>query len=151
MSAAITVLNRCLRSISSVIFLSVWWVFKRTSVWISLRLLKEPTGLFAWSFIKRKSKGNTVDPQEMIAKYGADTVRLFILFTAPPTQDLEWSDSGLEGAHRFINKVYRLVKGFIKDQANSPVGSLSNLNDIQTDVRLKTHQTQRYCLWIYSS
>jgi leucyl-tRNA synthetase len=80
-----------------------------------------------------KSKGNTVDPQEMIAKYGADTVRLFILFTAPPTQDLEWSDSGLEGAHRFINKVYRLVKGFIKDQANSPVGSLSNLNDIQTD------------------
>jgi leucyl-tRNA synthetase len=90
-----------------------------------------------------KSKGNTVDPQEMIAKYGADTVRLFILFTAPPTQDLEWSDSGLEGAHRFINKVYRLVKGFIKDQANSPVGSLSNLNDIQTDVRLKTHQTLR--------
>jgi leucyl-tRNA synthetase len=44
---------------------------------------------------------------------------------------------------RFINKVYRLVKGFIKDQANSPVGSLSNLNDIQTDVRLKTHQTLR--------
>jgi leucyl-tRNA synthetase len=40
----------------------------------------------------------------MIAKYGADTVRLFILFAAPPTQDLEWSDSGLEGAHRFINK-----------------------------------------------
>jgi leucyl-tRNA synthetase len=53
---AITVLNRCLRSISSVIFLSVWWVFKRTSVWMSLRLLKEPTGLFAWSFIKPLTK-----------------------------------------------------------------------------------------------
>ena len=47
-----------------------------------------------------KSKGNTVDPQEMIAKYGADTARLFILFAAPPTQDLEWSDSGIEGAYR---------------------------------------------------
>ena len=44
-----------------------------------------------------KSKGNTVDPQEMISKYGADTARLFILFAAPPTQDLEWSDSGIEG------------------------------------------------------
>jgi len=51
-----------------------------------------------------KSKGNTVDPQEMISKYGADTARLFILFASPPTQDLEWSDSGIEGAHRFINK-----------------------------------------------
>jgi isoleucyl-tRNA synthetase len=49
-------LVRCLRSISSVIFLSVWWVFKRTSVWMSLRLLKEPTGLFAWSFIKPLTK-----------------------------------------------------------------------------------------------
>ena len=62
-----------------------------------------------------KSKGNTVDPQEMISKYGADTARLFILFAAPPTQDLEWSDSGIEGAHRFINKLYRLVVGFIAD------------------------------------
>jgi hypothetical protein len=91
MSAAITVLNRCLRSISSVIFLSVWWVFKRTSVWISLRLLKEPIendepfkNLLTQGMVLKdgakmsKSKGNTVDPQEMIAKYGADTVRLFI-------------------------------------------------------------------------
>ncbi len=88
-----------------------------------------------------KSKGNTVDPQEMIAQYGADTVRLFILFAAPPTQDLEWIDSGLEGAHRFINKVYRLVKGFIKDQVSNPVGSLDNLNETQQNIRFKTHQT----------
>ncbi|AYQ55780.1 Leucine--tRNA ligase [Bathymodiolus thermophilus thioautotrophic gill symbiont] len=88
-----------------------------------------------------KSKGNTVDPQEMIAKYGADTVRLFILFAAPPTQDLEWSDSGLEGAHRFVNKVYRLVGSFIKDKANNTIGALDNLNKQQKDIRFKTHQT----------
>ena len=88
-----------------------------------------------------KSKGNTVDPQEMIAKYGADTVRLFILFAAPPTQDLEWSDSGLEGAHRFVNKVYRLVGSFIKDKASNTIGALNNLNKQQKDIRFKTHQT----------
>ncbi len=88
-----------------------------------------------------KSKGNTVDPQEMIQKYGADTVRLFILFAAPPTQDLEWSDSGLEGAHRFINKVYRLIDSFLKDQKNNPIGTLSTLNKAQQEMRHKTHQT----------
>lgn len=88
-----------------------------------------------------KSKGNTVDPAEMIEKYGADTVRLFILFAAPPTQDLEWSDSGLEGSHRFINKVYRLVNGFIEDGKNNTIGSLGNLNKEQKDLRHKTHQT----------
>ncbi len=88
-----------------------------------------------------KSKGNTVDPQEMIAQYGADTVRLFILFAAPPTQDLEWSDSGLEGAHRFINKVYRLVRSFIKDKENNAIGTLDTLNKQQKDIRFKTHQT----------
>ena len=65
-----------------------------------------------------KSKGNTVDPQEMIAKYGADTARLFILFAAPPTQDLEWSDTGIEGAYRFVNKFYRLVTGFVDSNKN---------------------------------
>ncbi|BBB22212.1 leucyl-tRNA synthetase [Abyssogena phaseoliformis symbiont OG214] len=88
-----------------------------------------------------KSKGNTVDPAQMIEKYGADTVRLFILFAAPPTQDLEWSDSGLEGAHRFINKVYRLIRGFIQDHENHTIGTLKNLDKTQKDIRLKTHQT----------
>ena len=89
-----------------------------------------------------KSKGNTVDPQEMIAKYGADTVRLFILFAAPPTQDLEWSDSGLEGAHRFINKFYRLVAQFIDDSQTSDVATLNTnkLDNSQKDIRQKTHQ-----------
>ncbi len=56
-----------------------------------------------------KSKGNVVDPDEMIKAYGADTVRLFILFAAPPERDLEWSDQGVEGAHRFLHRVWRLV------------------------------------------
>lgn len=56
-----------------------------------------------------KSKGNVVSPEEIIAKYGADTARLFILFAAPPERDLEWSDQGVEGAYRFLNRVWRLV------------------------------------------
>ena len=90
-----------------------------------------------------KSKGNTVDPQEMISKYGADTARLFILFAAPPTQDLEWSDSGIEGAHRFINKLYRLVVGFISDTKTFETPSLvpSSLNNNQKKLRQKTHQS----------
>jgi leucyl-tRNA synthetase len=53
-----------------------------------------------------KSKGNTVDPQELIAKYGADTVRLFTIFASPPEQSLEWNDDAVEGAHRFLKRVW---------------------------------------------
>jgi len=56
-----------------------------------------------------KSKGNTVSPVEMVEKYGADTARLFILFAAPPERDLEWSDQGVEGCFKFLNRVYRVV------------------------------------------
>ncbi len=88
-----------------------------------------------------KSKGNTVDPAEMIERYGADTVRLFILFAAPPTQDLEWIDSGLEGAHRFIHKIYRIVSQFLQDKACSRVAVLdpSKLTKEQKEIRQKTH------------
>ena len=57
-----------------------------------------------------KSLGNTVDPTEMVKKFGADTIRLFILFAAPPNNDLEWSDRNVEGAHRFLNRVWRYVE-----------------------------------------
>ncbi len=60
-----------------------------------------------------KSKGNTVDPEAMIEQYGADTVRLFIMFAAPPEQSLEWSDQGLKGAHRFLNKLWKMVHEFV--------------------------------------
>ena len=88
-----------------------------------------------------KSKGNTVDPQEMISKYGADTARLFILFAAPPTQDLEWSDSGIEGAHRFINKFFRLVISFIALKKEKTVSKIdtSKLTGEQKSIRQKTH------------
>jgi leucyl-tRNA synthetase len=56
-----------------------------------------------------KSKGNVVSPEDIIEKYGADTARVFMLFAAPPDRDLEWSDQGIEGAHRFLNRVWRLV------------------------------------------
>ena len=56
-----------------------------------------------------KSKGNTVDPQAMIERYGADTVRLFMMFAAPPRDSLDWSEAGVEGASRFVKKLYRMV------------------------------------------
>lgn len=62
-----------------------------------------------------KSKGNVVDPTEMIAKYGADTVRLFCLFAAPPERDFDWSDAGIEGSARFLQRVWRLYQEIRKD------------------------------------
>jgi len=59
-----------------------------------------------------KSKGNVVSPEEIISKYGADTARLFILFAAPPERDLEWSDQGVEGSYRFLNRVWRLIYAY---------------------------------------
>jgi leucyl-tRNA synthetase len=90
-----------------------------------------------------KSKGNTVDPQQMIDRYGADTVRLFILFAAPPTQELEWSDSGVEGAHRFLKRLWKATVDFMAsagEEAETPSGDLTTE---QRDLRLKLHQTLR--------
>ena len=88
-----------------------------------------------------KSKGNTVDPEEMISKYGADTARLFILFAAPPTQDLEWSDTGIEGSHRFINKFFRLVSGFVESENSDVLSKIdtSMLTEGQKKIRQNTH------------
>jgi leucyl-tRNA synthetase len=62
-----------------------------------------------------KSKGNVVSPEDIIERYGADTARLFILFAAPPERDLEWSDQGVEGCYRFLNRIWRLVAESIDD------------------------------------
>jgi len=62
-----------------------------------------------------KSKGNVVDPDEIIQNYGADTARLFILFAAPPTKDLEWNNQGVEGCHRFLKRVWRIFDDFLDD------------------------------------
>jgi leucyl-tRNA synthetase len=85
-----------------------------------------------------KSKGNTVDPQELIDRYGADTVRLFSMFAAPPEQSLEWSDSGVEGANRFIRRLWRLVHDLDTDGTESLPESL---NGEQKNLRRKIHET----------
>jgi len=85
-----------------------------------------------------KSKGNTVDPQELIDRYGADTVRLFSMFAAPPEQSLEWSDSGVEGANRFIKRLWRLVHDFDTDRTESLPDSP---NGEQKNLRRKVHET----------
>ena len=67
-----------------------------------------------------KSLGNVVSPEEIIKKYGADTARLFILFAAPPDRELDWSDAGVEGSYRFLNRVYRLVYEFTQKYPEVP-------------------------------
>jgi len=59
--------------------------------------------------VMSKSKGNVVDPDDMLSKYGADALRLYVMFVAPPEKEVEWSDSGLEGSYRFLLRVWRLV------------------------------------------
>ena len=88
-----------------------------------------------------KSKGNTVDPQELIAQYGADTVRLFVMFAAPPEQSLEWSDSGVEGAFRFLKRLWR--QAYLHNEAGGSSVALdkSTLTEEQQAVRRQVHQT----------
>ncbi|AZV47170.1 leucine--tRNA ligase [Nautilia sp. PV-1] len=87
-----------------------------------------------------KSKGNVVDPDEIVAKYGADTARLFILFAAPPEQELEWSDSAVEGAFRFINRLYlNTEKAYKTDKL--PEIDVSNLTKEEKEARRKVYET----------
>ncbi|MEH6591442.1 MAG: leucine--tRNA ligase [Halioglobus sp.] len=87
-----------------------------------------------------KSKGNTVDPQSLIDNYGADTVRLFSMFAAPPEQSLEWSESGVEGANRFLKRLWKLAGNHVAS-ANSAILDVNALDDGQKAVRRKTHET----------
>ncbi|WP_292757982.1 leucine--tRNA ligase [Methylophaga sp. UBA2689] len=87
-----------------------------------------------------KSKGNTVDPQALIDEYGADTARLFMMFAAPPEMSLEWSDNAVEGANRFLKRLWRSVhehteKGVVKDK------NLTDLSEAATNLRRLAHQT----------
>ena len=89
-----------------------------------------------------KSLGNTVDPEEMIKDYGADTVRLFMMFTAPPEQSLEWSDTAINGSFRFLKKLWSTVQ--LKNDQIKSIGSIEGnecFNPMQTDLRRKTHKT----------
>ncbi|WP_104201900.1 leucine--tRNA ligase [Billgrantia saliphila] len=89
-----------------------------------------------------KSKNNGVDPQAMIDRFGADTVRLFMMFAAPPEQSLEWSDSGVEGANRFLKRLWRLAAEHLSAGEPSALDAES-LDAAQRDLRRKTHETIR--------
>jgi leucyl-tRNA synthetase len=88
-----------------------------------------------------KSKGNTVDPQSLIDQYGADTVRLFIMFAAPPEQSLEWSDSGVEGASRFLKRLWRQAHLHVSNGGATVKLDKSALSPEQKEVRRQLHQT----------
>ena len=91
-----------------------------------------------------KSKGNVVDPDEMIKRYGADTTRLFCLFAAPPEKDLEWSDKGVEGASRFLGRLWRLVDELAPSlEPLGPCADLDpeSLSEAARDLRRKEHAT----------
>jgi len=87
-----------------------------------------------------KNKGNVVDPQELIERYGADTVRLFMMFAAPPEQSLEWSDEGVQGSYRFLKRFWTAVADHVEA---GPVEALQkdSLDEGQKALRRKTHQT----------
>ena len=92
-----------------------------------------------------KSKGNVVDPDEIIKKYGADTARIFILFAAPPVKDLEWSDQGVEGCFRFLKRVWRIFSEYVDviKTASPPDGNFStSINELK-ELRRITHVTIR--------
>lgn len=89
--------------------------------------------------VMSKSKGNIVDPDSIIKKYGADTLRLYILFAGPPEAEMEWSDKGIEGSYRFLNRVWRLVdKGRGQGTKDKDLGTQQT-----TELQRKTHETIR--------
>ena len=89
-----------------------------------------------------KSLGNIVSPEEILSKYGADTARLFILFAAPPERELEWSDQGVEGSFRFLNRIWRIVQHFEPVLAQKVTSyDHSSLNDTDKELRRVLHSS----------
>ena len=95
--------------------------------------------------VMSKSKGNVVDPDDMIAKFGADALRLYVMFVAPPEKEIEWTDAGLEGSWRFLARVWRLADQLAETIGGEgiPAPSTLDLNDDERALRRKTHQTIR--------
>jgi leucyl-tRNA synthetase len=107
-----------------------------TAIEIKTGLLVHSGGITKMS----KSKNNGIDPQTTIDKYGADTVRLFTMFAAPPEQTLEWSDEGVSGAYRFLRKLWKMVHDHLSHDIADPI-NVDELNETQKDLRRKTHET----------
>jgi leucyl-tRNA synthetase len=93
--------------------------------------------------VMSKSKGNVVDPDDMIEKFGADALRLYVMFVAPPEKEIEWSDAGLEGSWRFLSRVWRLTDSLAETIGGEgiPAPSTFELNDAERALRRKTHET----------
>ncbi len=87
-----------------------------------------------------KSKKNGVDPQDLVRRYGADTVRLFMMFAAPPEMTLEWNDAGVDGAQRFLKRLWKLAAGHVS-RSKAPALDTAQLDDAQRAVRNQLHQT----------
>ena len=88
-----------------------------------------------------KSKNNGVDPQILIDKYGADTVRLYTMFTSPPDQSLEWNDDGVEGAFRFLKRLWRIAHQHVDNALSATPLQVAELNDVQKTLRRHLHHT----------
>ena len=117
---------------------------------LGLVALDEPvTRLFPQGMVHKdgevmsKSKGNTIAPDDVIARYGADTLRLYILFAGPPELAMEWSETGIEGPHRFLLRVWRLVDRHAEALAQEPAAAPvpADLPPAARDLRRKVHQT----------
>jgi leucyl-tRNA synthetase len=93
--------------------------------------------------VMSKSKGNVVDPDDMIQKFGADALRLYVMFVAPPEKEIEWSDAGLEGSWRFLSRVWRLTDSVSETIGGEgiPAPSSFELSDAERALRRKTHET----------
>ena len=96
--------------------------------------------------VMSKSKGNVVDPDDMLQKFGADALRLYVMFVAPPEKEVEWSDSGLEGSWRFLARTWRFIDQWSEDiKTAAPVSDMdaSGFDAAERDLRRKTHDTIR--------
>jgi leucyl-tRNA synthetase len=93
--------------------------------------------------VMSKSKGNVVDPDSMIEKYGSDALRLYVMFVAPPEKEVEWNDSGLEGSFRFLARVWRAADQWREDAIAAGAGAVdhASLSSAERGLRRKTHET----------
>jgi Leucyl-tRNA synthetase len=127
----------------------------KLSVGDNFKFLLEKLGVYQEEFVKKvesavgetakmsKSKANTVDPEDMVNSYGADTVRLYILFAGPVEKDFEWTEEGLQGAHRFLKRLWSFFHenlGKLRDLQYTRE-ELSRVEGSARDVRKKAHQT----------
>jgi len=95
-----------------------------------------------------KSKNNGVDPQTLIDRYGADTVRLYTMFTSPPDQSLEWNDEGVEGAHRFLKRIWTLAEAN-RDRLVLSVAKVAEFGEAQKAARREIHEALKKALFDY--